>query len=66
MMEMNDFDMIFGHDFLKGNNAIVVPFCDEIMLIGGSQTWTFFTHKKRKEVKVQHVSTLSMSSVMQD
>lgn len=33
VMEMNDFDMILGHDFLKGNKAIVVPFCDEVVLV---------------------------------
>eukprot|EP00253_Pinus_taeda_P008914 PITA_08914 len=29
VMEMNEFDVILGQDFLKGNKAIVVPFCDE-------------------------------------
>jgi len=43
-MEMNDIDMILGLDFLKGNKEIIVPFCDKIMFIGGSQTWTFPTH----------------------
>lgn len=33
-MEMNDFDMIFEQDFLKDNKEIVVPFGNEIMLIG--------------------------------
>ena len=49
-MEMNDFDMILGQDFLKGNKEIIGLFCDEMMLIGGSQTWISPTHKKRKEV----------------
>lgn len=34
------------------------------MLIGGSQTWTFSTYKQRKEVKVQHVSELSLEKTM--
>ena len=34
VMEMNDFDMLLGQDFLKGNKAIVVPFCDEVVLVG--------------------------------
>ena len=34
VMEMDDFDMILGEDFLKGNKAIVVPFCDEVVLVG--------------------------------
>ncbi len=49
-MEMNDFDMTLGQDF--GNRAIVVPFCDEVVLVGQSQTWTFPTHRQRREVKV--------------
>lgn len=44
VMEMNDFDMILGPNFLKGNKAIVVPFCNGIMLIGDTRTWTFPTH----------------------
>ena len=34
VMQMNDFDMILGQDFLKGNKAIVVPFCNEVVLVG--------------------------------
>lgn len=34
VMEMNDFDMILGQDFLKGSKAIVVPFYDEVLLVG--------------------------------
>jgi len=52
VMEMNDFDMILGQDFLNGNKTIIAPFCNEVMLIGKSQTWTLPTHKQRKEVKV--------------
>ena len=51
-MEMNDFDVILGQDFLKGNKAIVVPFYDEVVLVGQSQTWTLPTHRQRREVKV--------------
>jgi len=45
VMEMNDFDMILGQDFLKGNKAIVVPFCDEVVLVGQTRTWTLPTHR---------------------
>jgi len=45
MMEMNDFDMILEANFLKGNKAIVVPFCDEIMWIRDTQMWTFPSHQ---------------------
>ena len=38
VMEMNKFDMILRQDFLKGNKVIVVPFCDEVVLVGQSQT----------------------------
>jgi len=65
-MEMNNFDMILRQDFLKGNKAIVVPFCEEIVLVGQSQTWTFPTHRKRREVKVQHVSALSLEKGMKE
>jgi len=64
-MEMNGFDMIPGEDFLKGNKAIVVPFCDEVVLVGQSQTWTFPTHRQRREVRVQ-VSALSLEKAMKD
>lgn len=33
VMEMNDFDVILGQDFLKSNKTIVVPFCDEEKLL---------------------------------
>ena len=46
VMEMNNFDMILGQDFLNGNKAIVVPFCDEVVLVGQSQTWTLPTHRQ--------------------
>ena len=36
VMEMNDFDVILGQDFLKGNREVIVPFCNEVMLIGES------------------------------
>jgi len=65
-MEMNDFDVILGQDFLKGNKAIVVPFCDEVVLVGQTRTWTFSTHKQRREVKVQHVSALSLEKAMKE
>lgn len=65
-MEINHFDMILGQYFLKGNKATVVPFCDEIMLIGDTWTWNLLTHQHRREVKVQHVSALSMSRVMRE
>ena len=65
-MEMNDFDVILGQDFLKGNKAIVVPFCDEVVLVGQSQTWTLPTHRQRREVKVQHVSALSLEKAMKE
>jgi len=64
VMEMNDFDVIFRQDFLKGNRAVIVPSCDKVMLIGESQTWTLPTHKQRKEVKVQHVFALSLEKAM--
>lgn len=66
VMEMSDFDMILGQDFLKGNKAIVVPFCDEVILVGQTQAWTLPTHGQRREVKVQHVSTLSLERAMKD
>jgi len=66
VMDMNDFYMILGQDFLKRNKEIIVPFCDEVMLVGKSQTWTLPTHKQRKEVKVQHVSALSLEKAMQE
>ena len=66
VMEMNNFDVIIGQDFLKENRVVIVPFCNEIMLVGGSQTWTFPTHRKRKEVKVQHVSALSLEKAMRE
>ena len=65
MMEMNNFDMMLGQYIMKDNKIVVIIFCDEILLIGGSQTWTFPTHRQRREVKVQHVSALRMSRVMQ-
>jgi len=34
VMEMNDFDIILGQDLLKGNRAIVVPFYDEVVMVG--------------------------------
>ena len=52
VIEMNDFDMILGQDFLNGNKAIVVPFCDEVLLVGQSQSWTLPTHRQRWEFKV--------------
>jgi len=57
--------MILGQYIMKGNKIVVIFFCDDILLIGGSQTWNFPTHRQRREVKVQHVSTLSMSRAMQ-
>jgi len=66
VMEMNNFDMILGQDFLKGNRAIVVPFCDEVVLVGQSQTWTLPTHRQRREVKVQHVLALSLEKAMKE
>ena len=66
MMEMNNFDMILGQDFLKGNKAIVVPFCDEVVLVGKSQNLTFPTHRQRHEFKVQHVSALSLEKAMKE
>ena len=66
VMEMNDFDVILGKDFFEGNRAIVVPFCDEVVLVGQSQTWTLPTHRQRREVKVQHVSALSLEKAMKE
>ena len=66
VMEMNDFAMILGQDFLKGNKAIVVPFCDEVVLVGQSQTLTLPTHRQRREVKMQHVSALSLDKAMKE
>lgn len=34
MMEMNEFNMILGQDFLKGNKEIFVRFYDEVLLVG--------------------------------
>ena len=65
-MEMNDFDMILGQDFLKDNKAIFVPFYDEVVLVGQTQTWTLPTHRQRKEVRVQHVSALSLEKAMKE
>lgn len=31
---MNYFEIISGQEFLNNNKEIVVPFCDEIMLVG--------------------------------
>lgn len=45
VMEMNDFNVILGQDFLKGNKAIVFPFCDEVVLVGQTRTWTLPTHR---------------------
>eukprot|EP00253_Pinus_taeda_P030905 PITA_30905 len=53
-------------DFLKGNNAIVVPFCDEVVLVGQTQTWTLLTHRQRREVNVEHVSALSLGRAMKE
>eukprot|EP00253_Pinus_taeda_P023421 PITA_23421 len=53
-------------DFLKGNRAIVVPFCDEVVLVGQSQTWTLPTQRQRREVKVEHVSALSLEKAMKE
>ena len=64
VMEIKDFDMILGQDFLKGNKVIVVPLCDEVVLVGQSQNWTLPTHRQRREVKVQHVSALSLEKAM--
>ena len=63
-MKMKKFDMILRQDIFKGNKAIFVPFCDEIMLIGDTQMWNFPIHQQRSEVKVQHVFSLSMSREM--
>lgn len=60
VMEMNDFEMILRQDFLNGNKVIVVPFYDEVVLVGQTQTWTLSTHRQRGEVKVKHVSALSL------
>eukprot|EP00253_Pinus_taeda_P035450 PITA_35450 len=51
---------------LEGKQAFVVPFCDEVVLVGQSQTWTFPTHRQRREFKVQHVSTLSLEKAMKE
>ena len=51
---------------MKGNRAIVVPFCDEVVLVGQSQTWTLPTHRQRREVKVQHVFALSLEKAMKE
>ena len=51
---------------MKGNRAIVVPLCDEVVLVGQSQTWTLPTHRQRREVKVQHVSALSLEKAMKE
>eukprot|EP00253_Pinus_taeda_P026665 PITA_26665 len=66
VMEMNDFDIILGQDFLKGNKAIVVPFCDEVVLVGQTRTWTLPTHRQRREVNVQHVSAVSLERAMKE
>jgi len=66
VMDMNEFDIILGQDLLKGNRAIVVPFYDEVVLVGQTQNWTLPTHRKRREVKVKHVSTLSLEKDMKE
>lgn len=65
-MEMNDFNMILRQDFLKGNKAIFFPFCDDVVLVGHTQNWTLPTHRQRGEVKVQHVSALSLEKEMKE
>jgi len=53
VMEMNDFDMILGQDFLKGNKVIVVPFCDEVLIVGQNRTWALPTHRQRSRSRIQ-------------
>ena len=66
VMEMSDFDMILGQDFLKGNRVVVSPSSSEIVIWKDSRWWTIPTHAQRREVSVQYVSAPSMSKAMKD
>ena len=66
VMEMSDFDMILGQEFLKGNRVVVSPSSSEIVIWKDSRWWTIPTHAQRREVSVQYISAPRMNKAMKD
>jgi hypothetical protein len=60
VMPMDDFEVILGQEFLRRTHSVLMPWMDNMVILGEHKAWVVCTTTRKSGGKVQLVSALSM------